>query len=130
MDEMFDQHSVNAGWDDDDEDIFPTIPLVSSDQIGFMSAIIIPCCPDTFVYSKCDWSRYYRQLVRAASLLWCYGSMTTPAGVTLDLRLVFGKHTTAPHEEYANNRIGIQGLRIHQVIILVLVHNTLMVPPC
>ena len=91
MDEMFDHHSVNAGWDDEDEDIFPLIPLISSDQIGFMSAVIIPCCPDTFVYSKCDWSRYYRQLVRAVSLLWCYGSMTTPDCVTLDIRLVFGE---------------------------------------
>lgn len=39
---------------------------------------------------KADWSRYYRQALRAIWMCWLQASMGSSAGVSIDFRLVFG----------------------------------------
>jgi hypothetical protein len=87
----FEEHSPNVGFlIDSDEFHYPDLTFISSSLVAFIGAIIIEAGPEDFVISKCDWSRYYRQLARCESMLWLQGAMTLPGGMTLDKRLIFG----------------------------------------
>ena len=87
----FEEHSPNVGFlIDSDEFHYPDLTFISSSLVAFIGAIIIEAGPEDFVISKCEWSRYYRQLARCESMLWLQGAMTLPCGMTLDRRLIFG----------------------------------------
>ena len=88
------KHSVNFGYQlDTDPLAFPKLDYVSSALIAYWTAIILPCCPDTFCIAKSDWSKYYRQLRRHPALWWLQGAMTLSEGMSTDTRLIFGTNT-------------------------------------
>ena len=95
----FEEHSPNKGFHiDTDEYHYPSLTFISSSLVAFIGAIIIEAGPEDFTISKCDWSRYYRQLARCESMLWLQGAMTLPSGMTLDRRLIFGNTLGTQHQ--------------------------------
>jgi len=102
----FEEHSPNKGFlIEEDEYHYPTLTFISSSLVAFIGAIIIEAGPDDFTISKCDWSRYYRQLARCESMLWLQGAMTLSNGMTLDYRLIFGDRSAVNSANRTQNNL-------------------------
>ena len=107
----FEEYHTNAGWRMDEDGFFyPILEYVSTADFAKDCAVVQTAWAEDFEIQSCDWSGYYRQLLRSPSLWWLYVALSVSSGCTIDKFAIFGDGSSVPWSNYIMNSL-LYGVR-------------------